>query len=185
MFLFLFYFLEKHLMPHFQFQSKSMAKTVFPATILHQRQELAQNKTLKEDDRSQAALQKVHICRTRQTHVEPQRTNISQILHLRQCRVKTLVGLGNWTQHKAEVNENHAHCVIASPDLTQQAIFFPVDKKTWGGKHGNADMLWALNAFKQQLFCIIHSYMRDNPSLGKMSQICRSDVNLKNILCYE
>lgn len=44
-------------MLQFQFQSKSMAKTAFPATISHQRQELAQNKTLKEDDSSQAALQ--------------------------------------------------------------------------------------------------------------------------------
>lgn len=64
-------------------------------------------------------------------------------------------------------------------------LFSPVGKKNMGGKHGNADMLWAFNALKQQLFCIIHSYMRDNPSLGKMSQICRSDVSLKNILCYE
>lgn len=127
----------------------------------------------------------VHICGTRRTHVELQKANISQILRLRQCEVKTLVGLGNWTQYKAEVNENHSHYVIASPDLTQPAIFSPVDKKNMGGKHGNADMLWALNALKQQLFCIIHSYMRDNPSLGKMSQICRSDVSLKNILCYE
>lgn len=79
----------------FQFQSKSMAKTAFPASTSHQRQELAQNKTLKEDDGSQEALQNVHICGTRRTHVELQRANISQILRLRQCQVKTLVGLGN------------------------------------------------------------------------------------------
>lgn len=149
-----------------------------------------ENKTLKEDKmRAKQLFKKFHICRTRQTHVELQRANILQILNLRQCRVKTLVGLGNWTQHKAEVNENHVHCVIASPEVTQQTVFFSFltgDKKDMrGGKHGNADMLWALNAFKQQLFCIIHSYMRDNPSLGTMSQICRSDVNFKNILCYE
>lgn len=48
-------------MHHFQFQSKLTAKTAFPATILHQRQELAQNKALREDNRSQAALQKNSI----------------------------------------------------------------------------------------------------------------------------
>lgn len=72
-----------------------MVKTIFPATILHQRQALAQNKSLQEDDRSQAALQNARICGTRQTHVELQRANISQILRLGPCQVKTLVGLGN------------------------------------------------------------------------------------------
>lgn len=145
---------KSHLALQFQYQSKGMVKLHFLEQFYIKAKPWHQIKPRRKTTGAEQHFKNGRICETHRTHVGLQRANTSQILRLRQYQVKNSVGFGNWTQYKAAVNENHVHYVIASPNLMQVPRFFFNGWKEHGGKHGNADMLWALNAWSSSCFAL-------------------------------